>query len=282
MGNPWMPLYPADFIADTMHLRAIETGAYFLLLLHYWQHSGVLPDDDIQLATITKMTAEEWACARPLLEPLFKNGKWKHKRLDAEMAVTAARVKAGRKGGKSRSKRQANGKRVPSKPVVVDVVVLGGERGAGEGEGKRRAPLRATGCRIPDDWLLSDEDRKSAMASLPENRIAIEFEKFRDYWRACDGKNAVKRDWSAAWRNWCRNANNFNGGGNGSHRQGGYGSGYGSGRGKSFAEHAVALARGESSSLFGSLVGLGDTGAGLVELEAVPWSEGDHPPNDGG
>ena len=33
-----------------------------------------------------------------------------------------------------------------------------------------------------------------------------EIDKFRDYWIAKAGDNATKKDWSATWRNWCRNA----------------------------------------------------------------------------
>lgn len=29
-------------------------------------------------------------------------------------------------------------------------------------------------------------------------------EDFRDFWTQCNTPNAVKRDWDAAWRMWCR------------------------------------------------------------------------------
>ncbi|NUS67719.1 MAG: hypothetical protein HOQ41_05155 [Ensifer adhaerens] len=34
----------------------------------------------------------------------------------------------------------------------------------------------------------------------------VEFDKFRDYWRAKSGRDATKLDWAATWRNWMRNA----------------------------------------------------------------------------
>ena len=55
MSRPWMPLYIADYLADTAHLRAPESGAYLHLIMHYWRR-GSLPDNDRQLATIAKMT----------------------------------------------------------------------------------------------------------------------------------------------------------------------------------------------------------------------------------
>jgi uncharacterized protein YdaU (DUF1376 family) len=46
-----MPLYVGDFLADTMHLGATETGIYVRLIMHCWQH-GTIPRDDRKLALI--------------------------------------------------------------------------------------------------------------------------------------------------------------------------------------------------------------------------------------
>jgi hypothetical protein len=74
--------------------------------------------------------------------------------------------------------------------------------------------------RLPDDWTLSKVDLDFARTLLPEDRIVTEFERFRDYWHARAGPGAVKRDWSATWRNWCRKAAE-GGVQNGQHRNGG-------------------------------------------------------------
>src|SRR5260370_486550 len=37
---------------------------------------------------------------------------------------------------------------------------------------------------------------------MPRVRVAIEAERFRNYWIAKVGQGAVKRDWFATWRNW--------------------------------------------------------------------------------
>lgn len=84
MKRPWMPLYIADYLQDTTHLGALESGAYLHLIMSYWQN-GKLPDDDQQLARIAKMTDREWRKARPTLRAFFHDG-WKHKRIDAEIA----------------------------------------------------------------------------------------------------------------------------------------------------------------------------------------------------
>lgn len=88
MSLPWMPLYVADYLADTRRLTTIQHGAYLLLIMEYWQH-GALPDDDAELATITGLTAEDWRHNRPALMRLF-GPKWTHKRIDTEREKAAA------------------------------------------------------------------------------------------------------------------------------------------------------------------------------------------------
>jgi uncharacterized protein YdaU (DUF1376 family) len=101
MARPWMPFYVADYLGDTAHLSTLQHGAYCLLLFSYWKRGG-LPDDDHQLANITKLSLTSWKFHRPTLQAFFYNG-WKHKRVDTELArherVRAARVAAGAKGG---------------------------------------------------------------------------------------------------------------------------------------------------------------------------------------
>jgi uncharacterized protein YdaU (DUF1376 family) len=144
MSRPWMPLYVGDYLADTAHLRAAESGAYIHLIMHYWRNEG-LPDDDMQLAAIARMTLEEWQKARPLIEPLFKAGRWKHKRIETELAKARQRTDAARGGANARW----HAKRMPeqcdsicesgSAPVVVTLPVLRKEEVSGEKEVTTRA-----------------------------------------------------------------------------------------------------------------------------------------------
>src|SRR3546814_8122762 len=79
-----MPLYVADYLADTGHLSTVEHGAYLLLIMHYWQ-SGGLPDDDKKLARITRLSPREWAGVRETVAEFFA-ADWRHGRIDMEMA----------------------------------------------------------------------------------------------------------------------------------------------------------------------------------------------------
>lgn len=58
------------------------------------------------------------------------------------------------------------------------------------------------GSRISADWHPSPAD--TAFASdrgLDPEQVAAAF---KDYWSARAGPTAIKQDWSATWRNWCR------------------------------------------------------------------------------
>lgn len=62
------------------------------------------------------------------------------------------------------------------------------------------------GCRLAADWMPDSEDLAFARTLLPDQNITTERDRFRDHWHSANGATAVKRDWSAAWRNWCRRA----------------------------------------------------------------------------
>ena len=101
MNRAWMPLYVGDYLGDTGHLTTPQHGAYLLLMMHYWR-KGELPDDDRQLAKITKLPLKTFGDYRPVLQAFFYDG-WKHKRIDIELArmmrVSEKRASAGQKGG---------------------------------------------------------------------------------------------------------------------------------------------------------------------------------------
>jgi hypothetical protein len=60
--------------------------------------------------------------------------------------------------------------------------------------------------RLPAHWQPSELELQWARGERPDLDLHKEADKFRDYWTAKSGKNAIKADWCAAWRNWIRNA----------------------------------------------------------------------------
>ncbi len=83
-----------------------------------------------------------------------------------------------------------------------------------EGKGKEvldaaqcAAPTR--GYRLPNDWVLPKPWGEWALEEFKTwtpDVVRVEADKFRDFWCAKAGREAVKLDWLATWRNWCRNA----------------------------------------------------------------------------
>lgn len=87
--DAWMPLFIADYLADTGRLTTEGHGAYLLLIMEYWRQNGPLVDDDDDLAAITRMSVERWAVMRKSIARFFdvSEGVWRHKRIDDELAI---------------------------------------------------------------------------------------------------------------------------------------------------------------------------------------------------
>src|SRR6185436_4083577 len=89
MSNPpWMPLNIADYLRDTTHLDAEQSGAYLHLIMAYWV-AGKLPNDNRQLAKIARVLPQKWRYQRPVLEAFFGPGFSSHKRIDRELQRAA-------------------------------------------------------------------------------------------------------------------------------------------------------------------------------------------------
>jgi uncharacterized protein YdaU (DUF1376 family) len=80
----WMPLFIPDYLADTEHLSAAESGAYLHLIMHYWVR-GCLPAEEDRIRRVSRLTTRQWARSRDLLKSLF-DVHWRHKRIDLELA----------------------------------------------------------------------------------------------------------------------------------------------------------------------------------------------------
>lgn len=85
--DTWMPLVIGDYLKDTSRLTTEQHGAYLLLIMSYWT-DGAPPDDDEELATITRLALRDWKRQRPKLARFFQigGGVWRHKRIETELA----------------------------------------------------------------------------------------------------------------------------------------------------------------------------------------------------
>ena len=61
------------------------------------------------------------------------------------------------------------------------------------------------GSRCPSDWQPTANDIAWTAKNRPDIVIHATRDAFVDFWTAKAGKDGLKIDWSATWRNWCRN-----------------------------------------------------------------------------
>ena|SRR5439155_17629039 len=109
-----MALYPADLIADTLHLSRGDFGAYVLLICAYWRQQGPLRDDDGELSNIARASHEDWSAMRPRLANLFQVGQgvWRHRRIDLELDKAIANKETKSRAGKAGNDVRWRGKRI--------------------------------------------------------------------------------------------------------------------------------------------------------------------------
>ncbi|OKT02331.1 hypothetical protein ACN55_27425 [Escherichia coli] len=110
---PYMQLYIADYLADTMHLSAEEHGAYLLLMFNYWQTGKPIPKN--RLAKIARLTNERWADVELSLQEFFcDNGEeWVHLRIEEDLASVREKLTKKSAAGKAsvqarRSRKEAD------------------------------------------------------------------------------------------------------------------------------------------------------------------------------
>ena len=104
----WMPLYIADYLADTSHLSTEEHGAYLLLLMNAWTNEGALPANEERLRRITRMDRAAWEVSWPELKTFFyeEGDQLRHHRLDAEIDRAKANVKQRSDAGKASAEKR--------------------------------------------------------------------------------------------------------------------------------------------------------------------------------
>ena len=218
-------------------LVAISTGDEFkaavLLWCRSWQQTPAcsLPDDDRVLASFAGLGADvkKWRKVRDVALRGFvrcSDGRLYHPVL-VEDAKRASKARQQRRDAIARRYGSDNGK-----PTAVAGPVLPVQRRdetrrdeTEEREGESAPPLasppapvepaakQSRGSRMTKDWALPDDWRQwatdellSSGSNLPAalDWIPRAADRFRDHWCAKAGKDGVKLDWEATWRNWIR------------------------------------------------------------------------------
>lgn len=234
-----------DYAAATAHLSWDEDMAYTRLLRAYYHHEKPLPLEVKELYRLVRASnsAQRKAVDGVLREFFVQHQDgWHQKRCDEEIArYQEKRAKAQRsadarwhtKRTDSDGNASASGEGMRTHSERIDDTDANALRTQCEGNAPSlQSPIpisnpisrvgeRTRGARLPDDWILTPERR--AIADAEHVDADRTFSKFTDHWRASSGANARKRDWDAAWRNWCRTEserkplNGNSSGGNGKH-----------------------------------------------------------------
>lgn len=175
---PYMKLYVADYLADTLHLTRGEHGAYLLLLMAMWRAGGKLPATDAKLAQITKCTAREWAEVRGTVLDLFqrRGGQITHKRLNEELASYRA---------------------------ISDVRKEASDRGVAAKRNKINAEPQPNGRRKRDHLVTKPEsESKNPLAPKGGQIVLPDWEGSQDILAALS--DAKDRAWALTWLRHCR------------------------------------------------------------------------------
>ncbi len=213
----WMPLYVADYLADTARLTTEQHGAYMLLIMDYWRN-GAPPDDDAVLAQICRLQPAQWRKHAPLLRGFFESsgGKLVHKRIDFERekasGISDKRTTAAKQGAAKRWHKEM--------PNSIANGIANGIANAEQTTSQNDAPSPYTINQVEPSGstLLVDKRRKRLPPDFSPSdsgidfaqkrgvNVADELQKFTDYHSA---KGTVMADWQAAWRTWVGNAKTF-------------------------------------------------------------------------
>jgi uncharacterized protein YdaU (DUF1376 family) len=102
-----MPMFWADFFADTEHMDDDAAKAYLFLLGHAWLRGAKLPADDLALSRLARVTPRKWAVIKAAVLTFFKlgdDGFLRNSRLTREHDYVTEKVSKnrenGRKGGR--------------------------------------------------------------------------------------------------------------------------------------------------------------------------------------
>lgn len=216
---PALPLWTDAYIADTQHLTNEEHGVYLRLIMFAWRSPDcALPDDDKRLAIMVGMTAKKWTSIKQTIMSFWTltDGFWRQKRLTAGRDFVERQRKQKRVAGEASAKsKPLKNKEVEPTAVsepypTADITARQQSISISIKEDKKEETIVSSkktnsqkGTRIPDDWQ-PDIDF-AIREGLSREEALREADKFRDYWKAKPGREGVKLDWDATWRNWVRN-----------------------------------------------------------------------------
>jgi len=189
----------ADYRSATVHLSNEEDLAYRRLLDMYYDMETKIPLDTQWVARRIRV---ESAVVQNVLSDMFVKHEdgWFHARCQETIEHYHAMAEKNRANGKLGGRRK--------NPVGSDSQPIAKATNNQELETNNQKPIVNTsqrGSRLAKDFLFTGEWLAFCKEQRPDLQPLQTFEQFKDYWCAKPGKDGVKLDWFATWRNWVRN-----------------------------------------------------------------------------
>jgi uncharacterized protein YdaU (DUF1376 family) len=222
MANPWFQFYHSDWISGTRRLSPTTRAIYVDILCMIYAASGPIIRDDIGMARECAVTLKTF---KKSLSELLQTGKLKQVGEQIFNEKAAKNIEKAEKKSKD-SSRAANKRwsdfnqsnQSPPDAVALQTHEVGicvhdasttttttiEER---KEEPKKVLPKERRGYRLPDDFEPDASCHAVAEELCFTNRQSqIEFENFKDYWKAMPGAAGLKLDWQATLRRWLRSS----------------------------------------------------------------------------
>ena len=190
-----------DYMSHTRHLSLYEDLAYRRLLDFYFLHEQPIKHRDV--ARQIGMREHEEDVLTVLNEFFLSTPEgFVNPRADKEIQQYKEYSEAGKRGAAKRWSKPPHGE-ANSPPNATPIAT------------NNHKPLPIThkpiveksqrGSRLANDWVLPNEWEYWANKQRPDLNAMQVADQFKDFWCAKAGKDGVKLDWAATWRNWVRN-----------------------------------------------------------------------------
>lgn len=182
-----MPMFWAEFFADTEHLTEEAAKAHLFLLGHAWLRGARLPNDDGVLSRLCRISPRKWSAIKHSVLALWKreeDGFWSQKRMTKEFDFVRLRVEANRKngslGGRPKSLKTSMSSRSSNKDNAefrnserIDMSI---ENDNDFNESVKPKGFSGETQKNPPTLTPTTEERKSAPASAREPPSSLETE----------------------------------------------------------------------------------------------------------
>ena len=188
-----------DYKSHTHHLNLIEDLAYRRLLDHYYLHEAPIKQREIARQIGLRDYEQE---VLSILDEFFISTEdgFVNPRADKEIEEYHNKKQQASRAGKASAQRRLN-----ARSTDVGNELNGGSTDVQPTSNQEPVTKRentARGTRLSADWQMPDEYREYCSIKRPDLNPDEVADSFKNYWIAKAGRDAVKLDWGAVWKNW--------------------------------------------------------------------------------